>query len=348
MSFFYPGQFNTYLISHDATNNLIVAYSRNPKDFACAEYMQIVPVTKTTGAYLKITPEEAGRVLDSTLTAFRWDDGQESPEHNEGLESHDWATYRAARYAFGFNLGDLTVEQASWDILSMHAQIHAQQAMTARTVSVQNKLLTTSNWDSNHFSTAASIPNSGQFDQGTVTNLYLKQALNYAAQKTIKDTLGQVKPKDLVTVMNPADAAAISMSQEVHSYIKESPFALAQLRGDSPSQNGKYGMPDYIYGYRIIIEDAVKTTSAKGATTAHAYVMTTQNVLMLARVGGIEARYGGPSFSTATLFMMEEMTVETKRDDDNRRTKGRVVENYDIVMTAPIAGYLFTSATSAS
>jgi hypothetical protein len=38
------------------------------------------------------------------------------------------------------------------------------------------------------------------------------------------------------------------------------------------------------------------------------------------------------------------MTVETLNDRDNRLTDIRVVENFDVVLTAPISGFLFTSA----
>ena len=42
----------------------------------------------------------------------------------------------------------------------------------------------------------------------------------------------------------------------------------------------------------------------------------------------------------------EEMTVESKYDPDNRLNKGRIVEDYALVMTAGIAGFLFTGAVS--
>jgi hypothetical protein len=45
------------------------------------------------------------------------------------------------------------------------------------------------------------------------------------------------------------------------------------------------------------------------------------------------------------MFMLEEMTVETRQDPDNRLTKGRVVEDYATVMTAPVSGFLFTGCS---
>jgi len=46
--------------------------------------------------------------------------------------------------------------------------------------------------------------------------------------------------------------------------------------------------------------------------------------------------------AAACLFMSEEMTVETRDDIDNRRLQGRVVEEYDVVLTSTAAGFLLT------
>ena len=39
--------------------------------------------------------------------------------------------------------------------------------------------------------------------------------------------------------------------------------------------------------------------------------------------------------------MQEDLSVETLREEKDRRTLLRVVENYDVVMTAPVSGFLF-------
>ncbi len=158
----------------------------------------------------------------------------------------------------------------------------------------------------------------------------------------MKSTLSVVRPKDLVLVINPEVAGKMSESDEVHQYIKESPDAMAQLRGDVPSQNGKFGLPDFLYGIKLVIEDAVYIDDPKGATAAPDFICSGDEAYMLARVGGIEGKFGSPSFTTVSTFMKEEMTVETKRDDDNRRTKSRVVENYDVEITAPSSGFRFS------
>ena len=55
---------------------------------------------------------------------------------------------------------------------------------------------------------------------------------------------------------------------------------------------------------------------------------------------------GSPSFSTFTVFLKEEMTVESKHDRDNRRHLGRVVNDFAAKTVAPITGFLFTAAVA--
>jgi hypothetical protein len=44
------------------------------------------------------------------------------------------------------------------------------------------------------------------------------------------------------------------------------------------------------------------------------------------------------------VYEKDEMSVETLDDRVNRRQLISVVDNFDTVMTAPVSGFLFTSA----
>jgi hypothetical protein len=41
------------------------------------------------------------------------------------------------------------------------------------------------------------------------------------------------------------------------------------------------------------------------------------------------------------VFAYEEMTVEQRDDPDNRRISGRVVEDYDVKIVAPVTGFIY-------
>jgi hypothetical protein len=60
----------------------------------------------------------------------------------------------------------------------------------------------------------------------------------------------------------------------------------------------------------------------------------------------LEGIGGAPSFSTLTAFMKEEINVEIKTDEWNRKVHGRVTDDNDIVLTAPAAGYCITDILS--
>jgi len=340
----YPSHQNVFVKDHESSGKMTVDFSRNVKDFAINSYAQIQPADKVAGYYREVTLEEAGRILNTDLSNFSWADGAAAPEGFEGTESHEWKEFRCERFAFPVTLGDLTIDQASWDIRQEYSAKKAQQAMTGRTVKAITVLTTASNYDSTHAMAVnhADVGNA-YWDAATVGNQAIKQSLNYAANVILKDTLAGIDINDLVLVMSPGLAKELSATAEIVEHIKGSPDALAQIRGELPGNNAIYGLPDKLYGFPVVIEKTVKVSSRKGAASvSRAFVLSDDKAFMTARPGGLIGVFGSPSFATCTVFMHEEMTVETLRDEKDRRTLLRVVENYDVVMTAPVSGFLFT------
>lgn len=343
----FPAANTGYVPNHEASGKLVVDFSRNPKKFAVNRYAQVVPVEQDIGYYLNMTIEEAGRILNSDLSDFVWPDGNDAPVGSDGTESFEFLAYRAIRYAYAARLGRKTIRQASWDILAQHMAIKAQQAMTARTQKVATLALTSGNYAATHTSNVASISgNTGTWPASTTARQDIKRSLNYAADIIIKDTLAAVEAEDLIVVISPTLARGMAECQEIVDHIKGSPEALAQIRGELPGRNAMFGLPDKLYGFPIEIEKTVKVTSRKGATKATSYVWTATSAAMVSRPGGLEGVANAPSFSTLTVFVNkeEEMVVETKEDDDNKRTNGRVIDTFAAVMTAPVSGFLFTNA----
>jgi len=346
MTAVYPSANNTFIRSHDATNKMVVDFARNLDSFAVNRYCQIVPVEKVAGYFLRMTIEEAGRIQNTDLREFVWWDSQPAPEGNDGRESFEFFPYETTRYAYPFLLGDLTIDQADWNVLAQHASIKARQAMTARTQLAINALTTSNNYDASHYIDITAISgNSGTWTQSTTARQDIKRSLNAAFEVILDDTLAAVEQNDMMVVMNSALAADLTESQEIVDYIKGSPDALAQVRGELPGRNTMYGLPDQLYGFNIVVEKTRKVTSKKAATRAVSPVLASATPIMVARPGGLVGVANAPNFSTCVLFVQEEMTVETLRDPDNRRTKGRVVENLTAKIVAPVSGVLFTNAT---
>ncbi len=342
----YPSAYNAFIRDHDASNKLTVDYARNINKFAVNQYCQVVPVKKVAGYFLEMTIEEAGRILYTELQNFVWYDGQPAPEGNEGTEKFQYKPFEVIRYAYPFMLGDLTIEQASWNILAQHASIKSRQAMTGRTQLAVTQLTTTGNYSASHVMDVTAISgNSGNWAQSTTARQDIKRSFNTAAELILDDTLAAIELDDLVVVINSALAKDLAETQEIVDYIKGSPDALAQVRGELPNDNSMYGLPAKLYGFPLVVEKTRKVTSRKGAsTTARSQVLPKATPFMASRPGGLVGVADSPNFSTCVCFAYEEMTVETLRDAPNRRTTGRVVENLVYKIVAPASGVLFQAA----
>jgi len=342
----FPSSSNVFVRDHNASNKMVIDFARNVKDFALNQYCQIIPVKKVAGYYLEMTIEEAGRIQFADLSNVIWPDGDTAPEGIEGLESFAWKGFETRRYAYAFRLGDLTIDQASWDIVAQHASIKARQAMTARTQLVITAATTQANYASSHVLDVPTISgNTGKWSLSTTARQDIKRSLTTAAETVLDDTLNAVNPEELILVINSALAAELTQCQEIVDYIKGSPDAYAQVRGELPNRNKFYGMPEKLYGVTLVVEATRKVTSKKGASsTTRSQVMPKTTPFLCSRPGGLVGVADAPNFSTVVLFAQEEMTTETLRDNNNRRTQGRVVENIGAYMVASASGVLFTNA----
>lgn len=342
----FPSGNNTFVKDHEGSGRLVIDFSRNPKKFPLNNYIQIIPTKKTAGYYLEMTVEEAGRLLNSDGAEFDWPDGADSPDGTDGTESFEFKEFRTQRKAYAVRLGDQAVDQAGWNISQAHLNIKAQQAMTSRTQDVVTALTTTSNYSSSHYSAAASISGcSGTWAASTTARQDIKRSLNYAALKIMQDTLSAVSIEDLRLVIGPDDASALSLTQEIVDHIKGSPDALAQVRGELPGRNVLFGLPDRLYGFEVVIENSAKTTTRKGATTSKSFIWPSGTAVMCARPGGLVGVADTPNFSTAALFVYdkEEMLIEQKHDDWNKRHQARITDNRQAKVIAPVSGFVFTS-----
>lgn len=341
-----PSYANVFIPDHAASGKLVADYGRNPGAFPLNQYCQIVPVEKIAGYYLEMTVEEAGRILSATVDDFVWHDGQPAPEGNDGTEAHNWMPFRTVRRAFRFHIGQLTADQASWDIVAQHAAIKTRQAMTARTQLAVTALVTTGNYPSGHVMDVTAIPGAtGNWAESTTARSDIKRSIATGIEKILDATLNGVSPDDLVLVMSSAAAKEIAVCQEIVDYIKGSPDALAQIRGEIPGGYVHYGLPNRLHGVKLVIEDTRKVTSKKGAARAVSPVLAASYAVLLSRPGGLVGTGVGPNFSSIVWFAKEELNVEKLDDRNNRRVLGRVVDDGAATMVGKAASVLFTSIT---
>lgn len=341
-----PGGSNTYV--PELTDSVVASFSANPNSFPLNKYVQLIPVDKDTGYYARIGREEAGRLQDSDLYGD-WADGSDAPTFGGELEEHSFVAYKTQRKPFNYVIGMKGQEQAAFDVRAKHAAVKAEQAMRRRTQLVINAATTTGNYDSSHVLTVANISgNSGKLDESTTARSDIKRTLNYMFELLEKDTLNAIKPEDVIFVLSGGCARKLAQTQELIDHLKGSPDAYAMFTGELKNA-GKYGLPLSLYGFPVVIENTYKVTTIKGASSkTTTLILPDTTPFMCSRVGGLsDGKLGTPSFSTLGLFVYEDMTVEEETMTWDRKIRGRVTDDVQAQVIAPVSGVLLQSAVAA-
>lgn len=347
-TFYGPGPNNVYIPTFGevsgATGKLQVEFSRNPARFRVNDYVQWVPDAAEIGMYLELDTFEAVRVVN--LQDFVWPDGNDAPD--VGNRPLRWKKYQTERRAYPFTLGQKTVDNAAWDIVASHARMSATQAMTARSYDAVTTMTTAATWPTGSKAATVDLLLGGSglsWTASSTTELTIQKSIQLMQRSIVQNTGGAVTASDMILVIGPATAHAISTTAEVRAYMVNHEQAISALEGRDRNINAAYGLPRYLYGVEIVVEDAVRNTTRKGATTQTMEFMMGNQAVMVSRPGGLMG-VEGVNFSTIVGFLKEDMTTETMTDPWNRRTKGRVVEDIDIVIAAPISGYHIADITT--
>ena len=354
MALKHPSNFNVYI--PQATGQ-VIGFMRDPAEYAINRYVQLIKSPKEVGVYYKIGNDQPVRVVSTDFGI--WQDGQKRPRHPENKLRFDTVEFQCVRRNYNTPLGWKMIEQADLPILVSHSRMVENQLMTSRVQRVMTLLETTSNWGSNTadattlnngaglWSNASNDPTSGNY-------LAIKKSLDEAMRQIDLLTNGRVNytKKRPRLLMNPNAAKTMSQSPEIHDYIKSSPSALAQVRGDVPSQNGVWGLPDILYGFDIVIENASIVTSNDpdaGADVTIAsgnrkYIKSDSSAVILSQVGDLDGNYGAPSFSTVQLYYHQyEVKLQTFDNVRDEFTDVDCSEDIKEVLAAPVSGYLITN-----
>ena len=341
-----------------------IAYVRDPKVFKLNEYVQLVRSPKPVGAYAVLDPDQPARV--PTDAEFHWAPGNPRPQGNDNLANFTWQEFRCFRRDFPWGLDEQSIEAAEgWNPKAFFNAIILQQAMTLRTANFMQLVENSANWPATNFAPASSL-NNGAGKWNTASNdetspnfLAIKKSLLEAVRRINLLTNSVVTPDDLVLVIGPDLALAMSETSEIHTYLEKQANAIKVIRGEDPEVNGvRWALPERLYGVKVVVEDASIVTarpvsSAAGATTAalgtggigtpgvRSYCKQPTSAVLVSRKGGIDGNFGSPSFSTLQLYYYKyEMAVEAFDDPKNKRLEAHVVDQYAYVIAAGRAGFL--------
>jgi len=333
-----PGGGNTFVPTFsEATGQIQVEFTRSPNSYPVTQYCKLVPVSKSTGYFLSIDEEESSRLVSTN--DFAWRDGNDAPEGTQ--VDHEFTSFSTNRYAQSFTLGHRSVANADWDVIASHARIAASKAMRLRSMRAATTLITGANWGAASTSACNHADfGGGKLDVSGATDYFIQKAFNGVVERILDNTGEAVQPSDIVAIMSTNTAHQITETEEYHTYFNGSPFAANFVRGTG--EFNEYSLLSNFFGIGgIVVDTTSKVTSRKGVTEVRASIFE-DDIAFVSRPGGLMGTEGVPDFSTISCMAYEDMTVETMDDTWNRRTRGRVVDDSAIVLTAPLSGFLLT------
>lgn len=326
-----------------ASGALQVEFTRSVNQFALSRYATLVPVSKMSGFYMR--QDVADNVRVGNMKEFAWPLGNDRPTGKQN--AFDFIQYTTNRYAFSFYIPQETANQAAWDTVAQHARSKAQLAMTRRTMEAASLLADSTKWGGNYAANNAALPTtvSGTWSTSTFANGFIQKSIQQVMQLVGYSSGGAVSPNQLIMVISPKVAQAISQTEEVREYTKF--FSGVQFLQGSDTFS-RWGIPPTLFGLAdVVVDDSVKATSKKGASNAYDYVLGS-GAYFVSRPSGLVGVEGANSFSTLQIFAYEDMTVEQFNDPMNRRIEGRVIDNSVSAIVAPVAGYAIGNVLSNS
>jgi hypothetical protein len=377
MTLNFLGAFDSYI---PAFNGQVIQFSRNDKAWKLNKYSQLFPSKTELGLYYRIGVDFDVRVENDEQ--WVWKSGGKRPDWSSSAPKFDQVGYRCIRRSKGAGLDWRQIETADVKTMVINTRGIRNQMMTARTNRLWNGYLggtvsnsfgvasggleNPANWGSNTATAQSLNNNAGFWDQGSSEPMSpnfcaIKKSLDSVKSTINLLTNGAVNENDdskLMLVLNPDAALRISQSPEIHAYIKESPYAMAQITGDKPGQNSQWGLPDKLYGWDLVVEDAAIVTQNQnaadaigseastvgGSTAPRRYIKQFNTACVLSRVGGLDGENGAPSFSTVqTYYVGKELETKTFDEPKHELTEVYVEENLVHVLAAPASGWLITN-----
>jgi hypothetical protein len=357
----YPSGFDTFV--PQATGQ-VIAYIRDPASYKINKYAQLIRTPKTVFVWYKMHTDDMGqRVVASAL--WEWVDGAKRPENPQNSQRFTLVEAQTRRHSYDFVIGWLALEQADLKLLVSHTIMARNQQMTNLTQRAATVLDSAAGWGSNVGTVNALNGNFGYWDQAVGSDptspyyLAIKKSLDAVQTQILLATNNAVNFEEnpLKLVLSPNAALRMSQTDEIHNYIRESPFALAQLEGRAKGQNAKYGLPDQLYGWEIEIEASTIVTelaqasgglasTTVGSPPPRHFIKSDSTAWVLTRIGGIDGEMG-PSFTTLQIYYHDkEASVEVEDVPWDRLTKGAVSDNNIPVLAAPESGFLIQNLFS--
>lgn len=363
------GPTNTYMPGWDTNTDAtgqIVHYMKDPKNFRFNEYCAFRPALRMAGIYYVLDKDQPARFVSKA--EYAWPDGADRPSGNQNNLPFGTEKYMTERFNIPFVVGNLTRNQAPWDLVASQGASAAQQWATLFTADVVGVLEDANNWGTHTKSADQLNGGVGYWDTSDTTLNAIQNTIYAAVEQIMLDTNSLVTMDQLRMVIGVQAAKRMRTAREITDYVKGSPEALAQVRGELPNRNLEFGLPAKLFGMDLIVENAVRVTTRKGVTANRIFIKSGNSAVIMTKQDGlpgdmVSERFATPNWSTFQVMYYTGAgkgnkddardtgpsglyTVQTFEDLENERLKGHIVTNFDQKLVAPESGYLITEILS--
>jgi hypothetical protein len=355
-----PRYISPYNVGIPQATGQVIQYIRNPDTFPLNKYVQLIESPGVTGVYYVIDRDTPPRIVEDAT--FAWSDGADRPTGQWNQVSFIMQAFQCQRRAIPWRLGEQAIAMAKeyWDVQASHVAAAAQQAMTLRTFRLLTLAQNAANWGANtaDVGTLNGLGATGTWDKASDdpadTGSYnaIKKSLFAALSFITLQTNAAIAVDDLRLVVSPELAELMANSGEISNYLKFGPYSRAQLEGKEEKFIERWGLPPYLYGFEVVIENTVRVTDRPAAgrgtgtlaTTNRVFAKNINTAIIASRPGGLDGAAGSKSFSTFQIYWYENLlNVEAFWDAQNKRVDGSCVEQFCEILAAPEAGFLLTS-----
>lgn len=341
----YPGGNDTFIPTLDLSGNLMVGFSRNVKKYPVNRYVSLTPVKKSRGAYLYFRPEDNARLLNLPH-ANKWASGTNRPVTNSTTRGFEEKTFTTTRYSYTTELDQRAIDLANWPVLKRHTEELAKDAMVARAYRSTTKMFDAAQYPAANVKTAT-VLGGGFLNGGTTADPRILQAFTEADLIIQNATGGRVTPGELSVMFNHNTAVKLSRSRELREYVMQQEDAWKQITLSKDSYNSAYYLPDVLYRHNVVVESLQYMDDPRGAAAeTFTPIVPDNTALVFMREGDLESEEGEASYSTAHVFVYEDMNVEVWPDAKHRKVEITVTDETDEQIVAPVTAVLITNLFS--
>lgn len=328
------------------TENLIVDYSRNWKDFPVNMLATTTPVDQPIGYFQRISPDSQAR--DGALETNIWYPGSPRPVQTNNQHEFDFVKFFCQPYSKTAVVPYAVQKNASYDVEAKYARDLANKLMLQRARKFYSVLSDSNNHLSGHVDTAANWGGAGTWSTSSTTNRYIQKSLMAVARKIVKDSVNSgVKLSDLFLVIGPEMADLMARSPEISDYIKgagqaAAPYLEFKLWAE---QNALYGLPQVLYGMKVVVDETVSDTAKIGETSNKTFLPGTSSAYVITKKNWQNESPIATQFSSIHFFVdkNDEMKTEVFDEPMNRRQIVALTDSWECQLVSRETSAVITS-----